>query len=277
MVIRLVLLVLFITLASVTNCLASTANCLRCHESCHGIIYAQQHDLSMQSLSCIDCHRGNALTQRRELAHYRLIAADYSWYRFSDSKVVKAGEKLVEMLSCQRCHLLSGKGNDLATNLDRLYHQSLPDELVKSIRVPAFFMPDFSLPNDDIAQLVNVIFAAGVSAQQTIVEPPLVIHFESNSSEEILFDKHCGRCHRVLTAPLGGIGDGDVGPNLSDLFGPFYPKTFKDDQSWTIDGLKKWIKNPRSVRPLTRMMPVVINDQDTTKLIDETWPIKVKE
>lgn len=275
--IRLVLLISIMILALVTDCMAVTNNCLRCHENCHGIVYAQHHAVPVAEFSCVDCHRGNSLTQRRELAHYRIIGADYAWYRYADSKVVKAGEKRVDTLACRRCHVLAAKGNNLATNLDRLYPQGVPRELVEAIRVPAFFMPDFSLSHADSVTVVNVIFAAGVATKQATLEPPLVIHFESSSAEENLFDKHCGRCHRVLTAQHGGIGVGDVGPNLSDLLGEFYPKTYKDDQPWTVDGLKKWIKNPRSVRPLTRMMPVVIGDEDTMKLINETWPLKVKE
>lgn len=257
--------------------MAATVSCLRCHAVCGGVVYAQQRQLPLQALSCVKCHRGNPLTQRRDLAHYRLIAADYAWYRFTDSKIVKAGEKQVETLACRRCHALAGKGNDLATNLDLLYDQALPDDMDKSIRVPAFFMPDFALPKDDVTSLVTVIFTAGVSASKISIEPPQVIHFENGSTDQNLFAKHCGQCHRVLTAQQGGIGVGVISPNLSGLLGEFYPKTFKGDQPWTFDGLKKWIKNPRSVDPLTRMMPVVINDQDMTTLVEETWPLKVKE
>jgi cytochrome c2 len=278
LVIRLVLLIGVIALTWASECLAESASCLRCHDVCHGALTAQQHhEVSLQTMGCVDCHRGNPTTQRRELAHYRLIDAGHSWYRFPESDAVKRGQHLVDLLACRRCHVLAGKGNSLAAELDRLYHQSLPVEVVASIRVPAFFMPDFSLQQSDVDAVVNVIFAAGFMPQVSGLQPPQVVHFENDVDEENLFEKHCGRCHRVLTAQQGGLGTGDIAPNLSGLLSQFYPKTFKDNQPWDVQGLKKWIKNPRAIRPLTRMLPVVLREQEAIKLIDETWPLKVKE
>lgn len=278
MVIRLVLLIAVIALTWASECLAESASCLRCHDVCHGALTAQQHhDVSLRTMGCVDCHRGNPTTRRRELAHYRLIEARHSWYRLPESDVVKRGQHLVDSLACRRCHVLAGKGNSLATDLDRLYHQVLPVEVVTSIRVPAFFMPDFSLQQADVDALINVIFAAGLMPQVSGLQPPQVVHFENDVDEENLFEKHCGSCHRVLTTQQGGLGTGDIAPNLSGLLSSFYPKTYKDNQPWDIQGLKKWIKNPRAIRPLTRMLPVVLQEQETIKLIDETWPLKVKE
>lgn len=278
MVIRLVLLSAVIALMWASTSLAASVTCLRCHAVCNGAKAAQQHsDLTLQALACVDCHRGNPTTLRADLAHFRLIDAGHSWYRFPEAVVMKRGQHLVDQLACRRCHVLAAKGNPLANDLDRLYHQLFPDEVVASIRVPAFFMPDFSLQQGDIDALINVVFAAGIAPQVPGLEPPQVIHFENDVDEENLFEKHCGRCHRVLTAQQGGLGVGEIAPNLSGLLGEFYPKTFKDNQLWDRQGLLKWIKNPRSIRPLTLMLPIVVPEQEATKLIDETWPLKVKE
>ncbi|OQY25206.1 MAG: hypothetical protein B6I37_01990 [Desulfobacteraceae bacterium 4572_35.2] len=278
MVIRLVLLIAVIALTWASECLAESASCVRCHDGCSGERAVQQHQEGLLStLACVDCHRGNPTTLRRQLAHYRLIEANHSWYRFTESDVVRRGQHLVDLLACRRCHVLAGKGNPLAADLDRLYQQVLPDEVVASIRVPAFFMPDFSLQQGDVDALVNVIFAAGLKPQWASSQPPQVIHFENGVDEKNLFEKHCGSCHRLLTAKQGGLGTGAIAPNLSGLFSSFYPKTHKDNQPWDIQGLKKWIKNPRAIRPLTRMLPVVLQEQEMTKLIDETWPLNVKE
>lgn len=278
MVIRLVLLITVIVLTWASECLAVPSSCLRCHDLCGGARAAQRHhDVSLQTMGCVGCHRGNPTTLRRDLAHYRLIEASHSWYRFPESNVVKRGQHLVDLLACRRCHVLAGKGNSVATDLDRLFHQVLPAEVVTSIRAPAFFMPDFSLQHDDVDALVNVIFAAGLRPQKPGLQPPQIVHFENEVDEENLFEKHCGNCHRVLTAQQGGLGIGDIAPNLSGLLSQFYPKSFKDNQPWDVQGLKKWIKNPREIRPLTRMLPVVLLEQEVIKLIDETWPLKVKE
>lgn len=278
MVIRLVLLISVVALSWANECLAVSVTCVRCHDVCAGAKAAQQHhDVSLQALGCVDCHRGNPTTRRRELAHYRLIEASHSWYRFPESDVVKRGQHLVDQLACRRCHILAGKGNPLATDLDRLYHHALAEEVVASIRVPAFFMPEFLLQQADVDAVVNVIFAAGIKPQESGVQPPQVVHFENDVDDENLFEKHCGKCHRVLTSQQGGLGTGDISPNLSGLLSQFYPKTFKDNQPWDVQGLKKWIKNPRAIRPLTRMLPVVLLEQEATRLIDETWPPNVKE
>lgn len=278
MVIRLVLLISALVLIWTDECCAASTSCVRCHELCGGAKAAQQHyDTTLQALDCVDCHRGNSTTQRRQLAHYRLIEANHAWYRFPESDVVKRGQHLVDLLACRRCHILAAKGNALATDLDRLYHQVLPTEVVASIRVPAFFMPNFSLQQADVDAVVNVLFAAGFKPKNLGVQPPQVIYFENDVDEKNLFEKHCGRCHRVLTAQQGGLGTGAIAPNLSGLLGSFYPKTFKDNQPWDVEGLKKWIKNPRAIRPLTRMLPVVVPEQEATKLIDETWPLELKE
>ena len=47
-----------------------------------------------------------------------------------------------------------------------------------------------------------------------------------------MFNNHCGSCHRMLTQQLGGLGQGDIGPNLSGIFSEFYFKNFKDGKSW---------------------------------------------
>jgi cytochrome c2 len=58
---------------------------------------------------------------------------------------------------------------------------------------------------------------------------------------------------------------------------PFYPQNFKEQQAWDADGLGRWIKNPRQIRPLSPMPPLNLNDQQIRELIDNTWPVSQGE
>jgi cytochrome c2 len=60
-----------------------------------------------------------------------------------------------------------------------------------------------------------------------------------------------------------------VGPNLSGLFTPFYPKTARNGQRWTPELLEEWIKNPRAVRPGTTMLPVRLSAGDLARAVQQ--------
>ncbi|MCD6525574.1 MAG: cytochrome c [Desulfuromonas sp.] len=246
--------------------------CLRCHEQCHGLdLLAASHDDVAMPSNCTTCHRGNDQTTRKELAHHFLIGARYAWYRIAQSEAVVDGKKRIEQLACRRCHIQLKQGNLLAINLDMLMAIRSVEELEQALRVPAFYMPDFSLAEDDLRLLVTQILAGGVDAETMNVAQPVVVHFEDEADLEHLFEKNCGSCHRVLTRHLGGLGQGTIAPNLSGLLTRFYPENFKDQQLWNGEGLTKWIKNPRSIRRLTRMPPLRLNDQQIKQLMESTW------
>jgi len=71
-----------------------------------------------------------------------------------------------------------------------------------------------------------------------------------------LFSRKCGGCHRMLTMSHGGIGTGNAGPNLSGLLTGFGAATAPDGHRWDVELLRKWLDNPRSVRPWALMRPV---------------------
>ncbi len=107
-------------------------------------------------------------------------------------------------------------------------------------------------------------------------ETAQVVHFEDEKrSRENSFVKHCGPCHRILSERYGGLGKGDIGPNLSGLLTEFYPKTYRDAETWTIEKLRKWLENPRSSRPAARMRPVRLTTGEFTVLV-ETLSIDTK-
>lgn len=218
--------------------------------TCHRLHYAGQG-------SCVGCHRGNDRTERQEIAHYDLIAGRFAHFTIPGSLVVKQGEKFLERLACRRCHIYAGKGNHLATNLDRLASIGVSRNIFASIKSPVLFMPNFHADDIQIAALVNAILARAKFVGPEEGESVQVVHFQDERpNQENVFAKQCGLCHKVLSEKFGGLGAEDVGPNLSGLFSEYYPKTYLDAEPWTPEKLRKWLKNPRNMRANARMKPV---------------------
>ena len=153
--------------------------------------------------------------------------------------------------------MTSAKGNRLATNLDRGLGATQPQALFDAIRTPVIFMPHFVFKEAHMIELVNAILAGAARAEPEGGEIPLVIHFEDEEqAEESIFGKHCGSCHKVLTTRFGGLGKGDIGPNLSGLFSEHYPRTDSDRERWSSKSLKNWLENPRQISKYAQMPPV---------------------
>lgn len=233
--------------------------------SCHPVHYPERG-------GCRDCHGGIATTQRREIAHHGLIAGRYAAFTIPGRSVTQQGERLLKDYACRRCHVSAEKGNGLAANLDLAQQDSHPEELDNSIADPVLFMPQFHFYPEQRVALVNAIYQGGRASGPPPGEIPRVIHFEySGERQERQFAKHCGSCHRVLTGRYGGLGSGLIGPNLSGLFSEFYPQTAgrQEDQRWTPDLLRKWVRNPREFRPLTQMAPLELTEEELAGLIRE--------
>lgn len=206
-----------------------------------------------------------------------MVFPRHSWYVESDSPAVETGEKKIKAFACRRCHTIGEKGNDLATNLDSVAPQRSSLDLEKAVREPAVFMPQFPLSDTDLALILTRIYAGGHVAPPSDMSRPLVVYFTHAAKEEDPFTRHCGRCHRMLSHTLGGLGSDTIGPNLSGMETDFYPPTAKDNKAWKREDLKDWIKNPRKIRPLTTMPPQNIKDEDLTEILDIVWPLNPEE
>ncbi|MBE0598221.1 MAG: cytochrome C [Desulfuromonadales bacterium] len=258
MVARLALLILCLLLPALA---AAQGSCRACHPS---------HYLELGS--CSACHRGDPRTDRPALAHHDLIEGRYAHFAIPGSAVTQQGVKLLEQAGCRRCHRSGGKGNTLASDLDRLLPGARPREVMQSIRQPVLFMPDFALAEATAVPLVNALLAHSAAAERAAGEVPLVVHFEGVERQENLFDKKCGGCHRLLTSQWGGLGNGLVGPNLSGLTSEFYPVPFREGEPWTAERLKKWLENPRAIRPMARMRPMPLEAEEVKKVLEIVTP-----
>ncbi|MDX9710263.1 MAG: selenite/tellurite reduction operon c-type cytochrome lipoprotein ExtS [Trichloromonas sp.] len=256
MVARLALLILCWLLSGAA--FAAEPRCL----SCHAAHYAELG-------GCIDCHRGDPRSSRLEIAHFGLISARYAHFRMPDSALVERGSKRIDATGCRRCHVIGGRGNRLATDLDQSVRTSTPEELAEAIRRPVLFMPDFHWSEPLLDEVVNALYAAARGREMAGEELPRIVHFEvAGTAGENPFVKHCGSCHRVLTAAAGGLGESDYAPNLSGLLTPFFPVEYREKEPFNRDNLKKYLGNPRQTRALTRMAPVPLKDGDCRKLLD---------
>ena len=233
------------------------SRCLACHAPHRQALGACEH-----------CHRGNPRTERMPIAHHRLIGGRLAHFNLDQSPTVAAGQDLVATFACRRCHRIAGQGNRLAAPLDRVLTRDRVSDLVAAIQAPAAAMPDFYFNPDQADQIVNALLSHAAASPSTGTEAPLVVHFENNTpNREKLFERHCGSCHRLLTREAGGVGRGQIGPNLSGLLSAFYPRSFKNNQDWNSVGLQQWIENPRNIRPNARMRPLELEKGEFTRLL----------
>jgi cytochrome c2 len=236
---------------------AGKPSCLRCHRP-H---YAERG-------SCTGCHKGDPRSDRPAIAHRDLIRGRYSWWAIPGAAPLSRGEKLAEQFACRRCHALAGRGNRLASDLDRVAAGSSPEQIGHTLKFPVLYMPQFRLSERQTVDLVTVILAAGAKAAPKRGESPQVVHFEDTKKRaENVFAQKCGPCHKALTAAEGALGRGDVGPNLSGLLTEFYPPTAHQESRWTRDTLQKWLENPRALRPQTQMQPVRLRPEEFDQLL----------
>ncbi len=261
MVSRLPLLILLLLLTTAVS-RAATQGCLRCHP----LHYSGEG-------SCCSCHRGDDRTDRKRIAHNGLIRARYAAFTLPGSDRVARGKRLLERFGCRRCHTADRQGTTLAASLDRLRGKS-PEELAWAIDHPAMHMPRFRFAETERDDLVNYLLWLGRDIRGGGKETPLVIHFVGKEQDdEHPFVKRCGGCHKGLTESLGGLGRGAVGPNLSALFTPFYPRQYREGEPWNPQRLREWLKNPRKVRPLA-VMPPVVPEQGEGERIAELLTVK---
>lgn len=226
---------------------------------CHPVHYADRG-------SCTSCHRGDDRTDRKRIAHYRLIRARYAAFTLPESDAVARGKRLLERFGCRRCHLAGREGAPLAASLDRLGSKT-PEELVTAIDRPAVYMPEFRFAAADRDDLVNYLLWLGREGGDGGKETPTVIHFVRDRRDgDHPFVSRCGGCHRALTGSLGGVGRGAIGPNLSALFTPFYPRQYREGEPWAPERLREWLKNPRKVRPRAVMPPVILEEGELERV-----------
>ncbi len=238
--------------------------------SCHPIHYGERG-------GCIGCHRGNPASERKNIAHHRLIAGRFARFTLGETPVLGEGRRLMVQFGCRRCHVSAGTGNRLATSLDDVADAKSPEDILAAIREPAQGMPDFSLDGQQEIPLVNAILAGACGQRRSGGVRPLVVHFTALSEgKKDVFTRSCGPCHRLLSERRGSLGSGAIGPGLSGLLSPHYPHTFRG-KAWSPERVKRWLENPRSIRPWARMRPVNLTGGEFRELLDQLMVTPLEE
>ena len=129
-------------------------------------------------------------------------------------------------------------------------------------------MPEFYLKQQQIVDLVNALLAGAAKTENNGGEVPQVIRFEDvKQNRDNVYEKRCGSCHKVLTISFGALGKGEIGPNLSGLFTQFYPATFPGNRKWSDARLRKWLRNPRQLRPISEMKPIPLERTEIEEIL----------
>lgn len=231
-------------------------------QSCHPSHYVERG-------LCTTCHRGNPASDRKNIAHQLLISGRYAAFTLGDSPLLRRGGRLIEQFACRRCHVIGGRGNRLSANLDHSVARKAPEAITESILHPVQNMPDFHMEESRSVMLVNALLAEAGRQKAVSGEQRQIVHFDRKGTVgKDIFSRTCGSCHRVLTARLGGLGQGDAGPNLSGLLSPHYPATFRENGRWAERELGEWLKNPRQTRAMARMQPVILTAAEFRELVE---------
>jgi len=235
------------------NALLAKDRCLQCHGA---------HFLEFGS--CSSCHMGMKNTTRQELAHTGLVYGKAAYFFNPQSPPIEKGKEMIKKSGCRRCHTIGGKGEHLATSLDASVRIKPFEALKKSLLKPVSFMPNFHFHPVQAEMVLGGILSYGIGEAQA--QRAETVHFQKDKQMQDAFSRHCGGCHRLLSKALGPLGEGIVGPNLSGLFGEFYPND-PAIGSMNPEKLPRWIKNPRSIKAKALMPPLDLKEKEMQELI----------
>jgi mono/diheme cytochrome c family protein len=233
-------------------------------EACHPVHHRELG-------TCVGCHRGDPTTRRKELAHVRLLRGEIAEWSLPASRAVEQGDRLRARAGCRRCHVTGGRGNRLATVLDRVVWKRDPAALRRSILAPVSTMPDFGFTPRQADRLVAVLLR---DADRAGADARYQVRFaDARADGPHPFQKRCGPCHRALT-PLGPMGIGLAGPDLSGLLTPYYPST--DGRRWDRARLERWLRDPRRERPHATMPPLDVPQEELDRVCEVLAPTSAR-
>lgn len=134
---------------------------------------------------------------------------------------------------CLSCHKFNGEGGTFGPDLTNISSQMGESELIESIVNPPGGMPQFNLPDQDLAELVKYLLGSTALAQ---------------TSEGLkIIKQKCISCHVYK-----GEG-GTFGPDITNVSGKFDPKS-----------LGEYINNPAGGMP-----PMGLSDNDLEAVVNE--------
>jgi nitric oxide reductase subunit C len=179
---------------------------------------------------------------------------------------VKRGKWLWDKNNCMGCHTLLGEGAYYAPELTKVYERRGPVWMKIFLKDPQKMYPNdrkmvqynFTEKEiDDLIAFFKWIGEMNLNGFPPKPDPRLVAKAAPKSKTSlnikmpVKFKQLCLPCHT-----LGGKG-GSVGPSL-DGVGNKYNKIY----------LRKWLSNPRSVKPKTTMPKLPLKKAELTELVE---------
>jgi cytochrome c2 len=173
----------------------------------------------------------------------------------------------MERFACRRCHTVGRQGNRLAANLDTARSSISVENMDKALSTPAFYMPVFGFTPDQRADIITALLATEQPAAPPRDQATIVHFADAAHTATDLFTRQCGSCHKILSPQIGGAGRSDIGPNLSGLLTPHYPRTLPGNTAWNPKNLAQWLDNPRRFRKASLMRPVRLTPPEFRQLL----------
>lgn len=180
---------------------------------------------------------------------------------------VERGKDLWDHNNCMGCHTLLGEGAYYAPELTRVYERRGPEFIKAMLRDPESMYPgqrkmrNYGFSPQEIDDLVAFLQWVGTMDLNGFPPRPNLAPTPPKGvgvglAKPQTFTTVCVACHQ-----LGGQG-GQVGPAL-DTVGDKYDEAY----------LRRWLSDPRSVKPGTKMPKLGLTDAQ----IDELAPFLAKQ
>ncbi|MFQ5990273.1 MAG: c-type cytochrome [Candidatus Methylomirabilales bacterium] len=182
--------------------------------------------------------------------------------------VLTKGLAMFESLGCHGCHPAEGF-NDLpkvGPELVRIANKVEPAWMIDWIQKPRSYLRYSRMPNFGLSKEHATAIAAYLLAQSE-PDPPVSGHFDPNASpekgKEVFERVGCQGCHSMRAVYeekkprfFFKLASRDIAPDLSNI-----ARKIKDPQ-W----LFRWLKNPKAIRPTTRMPNLRLSDEEASAL-----------
>lgn len=169
---------------------------------------------------------------------------------------VERGKDLWDHNNCMGCHTLLGEGAYYAPELTRVYERRGPAFIRSMLQNPEAMYPgqrrmvNYHFSSGQIDDLVAFLQWIGTIDTNGFPARPPLATTEPTAPQPAVFAQMCVACHA-----LNGRG-GQVGPALDTVGDRF-----------NADYLSRWLRDPASVRPGTRMPQLSLTDSQVNELV----------
>jgi len=274
--------------------LGVTDRCETCHVNLNGVLLGVSsqpfrrhppvpHEIN--EFGCVICHRGQGAATAVEEAHYATAAWEQPLLppRYLEASCgqchlgalegtprLNQGRQLLSSLGCAHCHLVTQpdgnvlKPDDDPPPLVHVAEKTTREWIFAWIRNPQAYaasatMPNFQLNDQDAADIASFLIAQSTpSAAETDSAKSAAAKSAgvdtATEAATLYGSSFCSSCHAVQNE-AGNLVGGNLGPELTRVGSKVNPE-------W----LHRWLNNPGSYEPGTRMPHYRFDDQQVALL-----------